>query len=172
MTDTNIALGIALLAALGSLGAAIAAWLSLRATRLSAEGMLGAKWLEEYDKPAMRDALRGLVACQHDWGDNFAERWIASIKTGDARAEKIDCARRLVKGYFLSPVQLYSNGLVSRQLVHTIADQSGLYILYEIVEPLERALSATYGKHYFDTLRTIVPNPSRIEDSHNFPAKF
>lgn len=63
MTTAQITLILTGLSALGALGAAIAAWLSARATSRAAEGQLFSVHYAEYGTPEMLRSLRVLRLC-------------------------------------------------------------------------------------------------------------
>lgn len=110
--------------------------------------------LERYGSPPMSNALRTLRTWKEARGADFADVWIEAMKTEDRQAREVDRARRYVKNYFCNALRLYEAGYVRRQFVCEVASHDGINLLYDIVEPLERALNPNYSSHCFVTLRS------------------
>ena len=155
MNGETIAIVLAMISALGALGAAIGAWLSARATRSAAEAQLFSRFMEEYGTPQMLTALRTLRNWKAKQGDEFEEKYRKALGEADPNVHKVEQARRLVKFYFLKALRLYEAGFVTQRFLKEVAAVDGVNILYDIVEPLEYALNPAYNKSKFERLRKI-----------------
>jgi hypothetical protein len=86
--------------------------------------------------------------------ENFAMEWKNTKLGKDEWAKEIDNARRKVTGYFINLAQLYSDSFISANLLRTLTRHHGINVLFDVNEPLERALNPSgYAKRYFDILR-------------------
>lgn len=159
MTTQEISLVLTALSAIGALGAAIAAWLSARATKRAAEGHLFSTHYAEYGTPEMLRSLRVLRLWKSDNGDEFELNWKKALDAGEERAHDVDRARRQVKFYFLRALRLYQAGYVSRRFLKELAAVDGLNILYDIVEPLEYALNPRFDASKFELLSKLCGRP-------------
>jgi len=135
--------------------AAVAAWLSARATKKAAEAQLFSIHFAEYGKPEMSHSLRVLRAWKDDMGKEFTGIWKKARVAGEKRALDVDQARRQVKFYFMSPLRMWEAKFVSKRFLRKISAVSGINILYEIVEPLEFALNPDYDRSAFEKLRKL-----------------
>ncbi len=61
-------------------------------------------------------------------------------------------ARRCVKEYFFTLIDLYELGYISLYNLESLCDKGGLVTLFTIVEPMERALNKKYDRSKFDQL--------------------
>lgn len=155
MTTQDIALLLTAVSAFGAVGAAIGAHLSARATRNAAEGQLVSAFLNEYASPEMLRYLRILRIWESKQGDKFEEKWRKALESADDKALEVDQARRYVKSYFLKALRLYESSYVTEAFLKQIASVDGINIMYDIVEPLERALNPAYDKERFEKLRKL-----------------
>lgn len=155
MSSAEATLVLGAISALGVLGAAVAAWLSARATKRAAEAQLFSALYSEYGASDMLRALRILRAWRSDQGDEFEVEWKRRLDRGDLQAQEVDGARRRVKHYFIHSLRLYEAGYVSKRLLKELGAVDGVNILYDIVEPLEYALNANYDHARFARLRKI-----------------
>jgi len=146
---------IATISALGAVGAAIGAFWSANATRKAAEARLLLSFLESYSDPEMLQALRELRQWRADKAEDFAKKWRAAMDALDTSAQVVDRARRKVKGYFFHALRLYEAGYTSEHFLREVASVDGVNILYDIVEPLERALNPEYDKERFQRIRDL-----------------
>ena len=170
MSSENISFYMIILSAIGTTLAAVAAWRAASVTQKVAEAGLGYRLQDKYDKREMRDDLRLLEEFHREQGDSFTRKWTDGLEANEDWADKIDLARRRVKGYFLNTAQLYKKHLISKDLLLLITDQAGLNMLYTVVEPLERALSPEYEKEYFEVLRQICPEPRSVRYIRRIPS--
>jgi len=155
MTCDQLTLLLTAISALGALGAAVAAWFSARATTRAAEGQLFSAHYAAYGTPEMLRSLRVLRLWKFDQGDEFEVKWKKALDSGEERAREVDEARRQVRIYFFQALRLYEGGYVSRRFLREIAAVDGINILYDIVEPLEYALNASYDRSRFAKLRNL-----------------
>lgn len=115
---------------------AIATWRAARSTERTSQAQILIKFMEEYRSTKMLDALTSL----RSWKDNprFDDyMYLASTK----RHDEINEARRFVKSYFFSALELYEGGFVNDYFMRTICQYRGIEVLFDIVEPLEYSLS-------------------------------
>ncbi len=156
MTTAQITLILTGLSALGALGAAIAAWLSARATSRAAEGQLFSVHYAEYGTPEMLRSLRVLRLWRSEQGDEFELKWKRALDAGKPQAHDVDLARRQVKFYFMKVLSLYEAGYVSPRFLKELAAVDGVNILYDIVEPLEYAFNPRFDASQFESLRKLI----------------
>lgn len=155
MTQNEVALILTALSAVGALGAAVAAWLSARATTRAAEAQLFSNHYAIYGTPEMLRSLRILRLWKSENGDEFEVKWKKALDAGEVKAHEVDQARRQVKFYFFRALRLREAGYVSERFLQELAAVDGVNILYDIVEPLEYALNASYDRSGFEKLRHL-----------------
>lgn len=155
MTLNEITLTLTAMSAFGALGAAVAAWLSARATTRATEAQLFSSHFAVYGTPEMLRSLRILRLWKSDNGEEFEVKWKIALDAGEAKAHDVDQARRQVKFYFFRALRLHEAGYVSKRFLKELAAVDGVNILYDIVEPLEYALNASYDRSSFEKLRRL-----------------
>ena len=155
--------------ALLTLGTVVAAWLTARATRQAAEAELLLKMLNEYGQPEMNEALRTLRGWRQIHGDDFAPEWKKRLSKNDSDAVAVDRARRLVGSYFYNADQLRQGRLISARVHRSMADKSGLGVLFEVIEPLERQLGLLPDLEFAHRLRRRFPDRARAGLSTSIP---
>ncbi len=133
------------------------------------------KYQEKYFCPEMGDALRilnnfanetecrsdgrrlrKLFPCSNstpprlvDVAENNAEGDLAQWKT---RELELHNARRRVKEYFFTLIDLYDLGYISKYNLVSLCDKGGIVTLFTIIEPMESALNPTYDRTKFDAI--------------------
>lgn len=150
-TQTIIVTVAAVVAALATTGAAVGAWRAASEARRAVEAQLLATFLEEYAEPRMHAALQTL----REWADanRNEDQWdIESILRNPAFTQ-MERANRTVKGYFDRVVRLHRQGYVSKSFVDETAHESGIEILFGIIEPVEKKIGEGYDPATFDALR-------------------
>jgi hypothetical protein len=155
MWTQTVSLWLTAVAALGACLAAIASLLSARATRHASDGQLFTLLHEKYATDEMLWAVRTLREWESTQGPNRFAKWGDALLRGDERAKQIDRARRYVKFYFFLPLRLYDGGLVKKRFVREVCRVAGLYTLFDVVEPLDKALSPKYDCVRYEKLRNI-----------------
>jgi hypothetical protein len=153
----DIALIFAAVSAFGAAIAAFATYLTARETRKASEGTSLNRYLSEFSDVKMLRSLRRLRNWEDSHGTKFAEKWKKAFDSKEPEALQIDLDRRHVSHYFQRALHLYHSGYVSKRFVEAVLLFGGRDILYEIVEPLEYALSAEYNRKDFQELREICP---------------
>jgi hypothetical protein len=143
--------------------AAAGAWQSVRTARRAAEAATCLRLFERYQSDRMLWALRTLRTSKPQDVDvtQWAAQWVTEMHkkepTRASWAKDVDLARREISGYFLGLAQIYEGGLVTRSLVRTAGYLDGINLLYDVCEPLERALNpADYSECLFRRLQGVV----------------
>jgi len=129
-----------MLSAVGAFLAAIGSLLSANATRRAVEAQLVSAFLKEYGSEDIKVALRTLINWKETHGQGFQAKWIEDLRNGDAEAQKVDNARRLVKFHFWNALRLYEARYVRKRFLREVTHVSGIDVLFDIVEALDRKL--------------------------------
>ncbi len=110
-------------------------------------------WSEEYYQAA-RLVRRWSGGGGDDWaGDLFRDLDGLSTLAEERRriVERTNAARRLIKSYFRKTQQLCSRGFLEPEdLQGHLAMAQRLEMLFEIIEPFERARKSNYDREMFD----------------------
>ena len=157
----NCAFPLSAVAALGSLLAALAAWLAVRETKRASEGQLFLSLFAEYECPEMLCALR-MLRNEAEKGPGFAAEWMKALQASDSVAQEVDRARRRVQHYFLGALRLHEARYASRRLLRSLCAVDGINILYDVVEPLEAELNKHYDRLAFSTLKKLCPRSDAL----------
>ena len=153
-TFTDIAvLATAVFTAFSALGALLAA----RATKRAAEAQVLLNLLNDYAAPDMANALRVLIAWQHQHEDRFINEWWSGLKARDPRAQEVDRARRRVTSYFQNVEELHQAGLISRRTLRHAGGKSGLAVLVVVAQELERRLNPKVDLGFVRRLQKLCP---------------
>jgi hypothetical protein len=141
--------------------AAISAAFSWRssqtAANLAATNLI-LKFRDQYASNEMFVDLRNLRAWYDRHGSSrFAKTWQQKLQQNDRDAEIVDRSRRRVTSFFSNIIDLHDAGLVPKQIEKLLTDFAGFDLLYTVVEPLEKVLSADYDKARFEKLRALRP---------------
>jgi hypothetical protein len=147
------------LSAFGALGAAIAAFLSARATERGAEetrnnttAQLFSSLLESYATDEMLDSMNSLQEYRKKEGSAFAKKF-AKLRISDyGKIKKLDHARRRISHYFNKVYVLYTEGLIDKKMVCGVVNKEQIRFYREVIEPLEAAINEEYDQSRFDTL--------------------
>lgn len=166
MTCDLGAMTIAAIAAVGSVAAAIASFLSVKRTRLTAESALASQMRKDYAAPEMARALEGLRWWAEQQGADFATKWSTRWYAGDAKAREVEDARRHVAGYFETAIDLHDAKMISRDTLRLIAAVSGLHAVRDYVLPLSLEVNRRADLRKFHRLFQLcdietVPIPTR-----------
>ncbi len=101
------------------------------------------QFTDRYNTPEMHDALVKLmshyIAHRADFASIFAEEFRSRTDLGIG----LDAARRLVNRYFVNIHDMYTNGLIDKQLASMLCNFQGLNIFYQVVVPMNEA---KYGR--------------------------
>jgi hypothetical protein len=147
-------------AACSAVAAAFSARFSFLSSQTAADAATTTLILRFRDQYATREmffALRNLRAWCDKHGSKFAETWKEKLNQDDKEAQIVDDARRHVTSFFTNIIDLHDTGLVPKRIEKLLTDFAGFDLLYDVVEPLERALSPDYDKARFDKLRELKP---------------
>ena len=158
----------AFLAAIFTAVAAFAAWSSVKATKRTHEATLYTQYMQQYASEQMLFALRTL----RDWKDRYNVKFVEEYKKAIdnqnspnfSDAYEVDKARRYVKNFYMSALQLFECDYVKRQFIENVTATDGIYILYEHVERLEEALQEDYKREPFKKLKEIHPDKRTKEE--------
>lgn len=149
--------------------AAIGAFLSARATRLTARGQLFSDLLKIYSAEKMYDSLRTMSKL-HNLRDkkeqitpNFVRRVLQHRKQNTKSKQpnskepgeykKLELARRHVSHFFQIAFRLFkTKETISKEFFQHICEMSGLKLVYGAVEWLEFAINAEYNRNLFSEL--------------------
>lgn len=121
-----------LVGALGVLGAALAAWQGVAATRRSADAQLAKAFLDQYASPTWADSIRHLERFVGD--DCVIEFRENSGRTVPEGLE--DDARREVHWFYKNAWQLYDQGLLSEKAMRVITQTNAYETFHDIAAPL------------------------------------
>jgi hypothetical protein len=156
--------------ALGTVAAAIAAFLTARqtksaveatqlaakATERTAEAAIVHSFLSKYFLPEMASYLRLLHEWKNKNSERFASSWIDKRSSNDAEAKKVDDARRFVKSYFDTATKLYVSEFISLDCYKTICQVAGNITYYDIIDRLELALNPGRDPSTIDTMKQYI----------------
>ncbi len=148
--------------------ATFASWRSANASRATLQAQLLSEFMKEYSEAQMCKDLRALRNWRYKYGDKFAEEYINRAKKGEERALEIDFARRHVKFYFSRSLLIYNAKIMNKKTLKEIGAVDAINILYDIIEPLEKALNAKYDKRKFIQLKKIIP-PRIVDEIQIIP---
>jgi hypothetical protein len=133
-----------LLAAIGTLCTAIfTCWIAVitrdvaKSAEKSSQAQILIKFMEEYRSEKMLDALTSLRKWKDDYPGSYGD-YVFLLRTH--MHKEINEARRLVKSYFFSALELYESTFANDLFMKTICEKQGIEILFDIVEPLEQSL--------------------------------
>ncbi len=125
-------------------------------------------WSEEYCRAAEL-VRKWSGGGEGDWADDLfreLDRLDALPEERRRIVERTNAARRLIKSYFRKTQQFCSNGFLEPEDLRghlTMAQR--LEMLFEIIEPFERARKADYNREMFDFYddlhRTELERPGR-----------
>jgi hypothetical protein len=161
---------ISIVAALGVIGAAIAAWKSVKATRSAAWSQLLYKFMASYEDVKMCDALRLLKKWEKQQKAKLGSDWAKPLDINKPEEKKIDQARRHVKFYFFKAWRLYEAKFVPVEFVKQVGAVNGINIFYDIVGSLELPSSTEYDRAMYRKIKKVC---GRYEDGpRQFKRKF
>ena len=145
MTTSEI---ISSIIALGTLGAAIAAWLAAKTTRDAAQANIIVEVMRYFTSEDMRIAGKTLGEYKRQCDNAGSDFAIAFEKS---RNEDVDKARRKAKGYHKTIYSLDRNGKIDDKIVDTLISDDQLDLLLDIIEPLEKiAVVKTFDSGLFE----------------------
>ena len=143
--------------------AAVGAFLSARATRLSAQGQLFSQLLAQYSSDEMnlalmkmgvfdnlrrRDKNEFLVKVRTLVGNRMDER---SVKATDPKG--VNACRRRVTHFFLTLLELYENKqMIDKTSLQHICGYDSFALLYTVVEYFEKEINPNYDRDSFTRL--------------------
>lgn len=85
-------------------------------------------------------------------------------------------ARRIVKNYFSSALELYRCGAISKKTLRVICDIDAVTLLFNVVEPMELIINEKYKFDVFYDLMKVVRNiyAQKVKESaaHKKPVQF
>ena len=143
MSEGQIALIISGISSLITLSIAIAAWISVSATKRTAQAQLYRSHFEIYASGRMEDALRELERLQEDpkWEKlvkEYPKGGLEFIKAlGDLYKGRVTSDRRYVKYYFTSALKLRKLKFIRRKVLKKLLYVAGIDLLYDVVKLLE-----------------------------------
>ncbi len=119
--------------ALGALGAALAAWRGVGATRRSADAQLAKAFLDQYASPKWAESVRHLERFAGDVRViEFRENSGLTVPEGSLE----DDARREVHWFYKNAWQLYAQGLLSEKAMRVITQTNAYETFHDVAAPL------------------------------------
>jgi hypothetical protein len=138
------------------------------ATTRTHEASLYIQYMQQYASEKMLFALRTLRDWADKYGKEFVNEYEKAIFKKDSPnfrdAYEVDIARRYVKNFYTSALQLFECDYVKRQFIENVTEYDGIYILYDYVEPLEEVLQKDYKREPFKKLKEIHPDKRTQKD--------
>jgi len=148
---------IPLVGSLGAIGAAVAAFLSAKATKKTSLAQTLMQITDAYSSDEMLEGMLRLRSWQNthpkDWAEKFAE--VRNNRDEYPKIEQEDKARRRYSHHFYKIWLLLDRGLVNKSFVKKVAPRGQVDFLLDIIEPLERAIDPNYDHSTFDFFREL-----------------
>ena len=138
--------------ALGTLTAGFFAWRAAVASGRAAEGQFLSQLLAEYRSEEMLDALRQLKGWHNAHGDEFAAKWLASLKAHDGLAQTVDLARRAVNSFFFQVYTLHRAKALSSNTLAVVVELPGALLYLDTVQKLEEQLNPHYDRRPYSLI--------------------
>ncbi len=157
--DTNE--WITLIAAVGALGAAIAAWSAAHETKRALQGQLLINVTDAYMRPEILNAMRGLRRLWREYPTEFAKKFLEQLNSGSDNGNSLNHSRRIVSHHFLKIFRLRKLEFVDDTFVRELAPPDEARFLFEVIEPLEQIINQNYDPSMFDMFRKLYPDLSR-----------
>jgi hypothetical protein len=167
LTSEQISVLATLFAAVSAAASALAifaSWLQSIEARKVREADLVLSFVDRYKSLEVGEALRLLShwrygpdrqKSQEVW-EAEVEQWNQERRNHVASALELDSARRVVKSYFEVVARLYRAKYISKKLARDAADYAGIWILWDVCEPMERVATPNgYRKWIYETLRPL-----------------
>ncbi len=156
---------IALIGALGAVGAALAAWKSANETRKTVLAQIVLQITSTYSSSDMGESVKRL----HDWKrkhpQDFAELFEKGLREPNNITEQLDEDRRRVSHYFHQIRVMLDCGVVDEKFLKKLIKPDQVDTLLDVVEPLEKAKNPDYDHSTFDLFRSMYRKESQREAS-------
>ena len=157
---TNIEL-ITLIAAIGAVAAAIAAWRAAYEAKKALQTQVIMNITDAYATPEMLDAMKELREFEREHNNKFADKFLEERNKGSDTGNHLDHCRRIIISHFLKIVRMKKLKLVDDSFVKEVAHPTGVQFLFEVIEPLERIINPNYDISVFDMFRKLYPDLSK-----------
>jgi len=146
---------ISLIASLGAVGAALAAWRSAKETQKAVLAQILMQITDAYSSPEMLSVMLNLRNWQQQRGSDFAKKFGELRRSDYLKVESYDKDRRRYSHYFHKIRHLLDVGLVNESFVKNVVPPGQVDFLLEVIEPLEEATNPNYERSTFDTFKRI-----------------
>lgn len=141
----------------------IIAYLAITSSSKAHEAQLALTAMDEYATDQMTRALSTILECVRAHKEDYVSWWHDNRMAGDADADAVTTALRLLKGYFEGPVRVHLDGLLSYRAVKSMTRRDGLAVYLKYGVPLELAWNRDYDLRAARFLRQKIlkQTPSR-----------
>lgn len=146
---------ISLIASLGAVGAALAAWRSAKETQKTVLAQILMQITDAYSSPEMLSGMLNLRNWQQQHGPDFAKKFGEMRRNDYSKVEQVDKDKRRYSHHFHKIRLLLDSGVVSESFVKKVVSPGQVDFLLEVIEPLEEAINPNYDHSTFDTFRRI-----------------
>lgn len=146
---------ISLIGSWGAVGAALAAWRSVKVTQKTASAQVLMQISDAYGSQEMLSGMINLRKWQQQHGSDFAKKFGEMRRADYSKIEQIDRDRRKYSHHFHKIKLLLNCRFVNKSFVKKVVSPGQVDFLLEVIEPLEEALNPNYDHSTFDTFRRM-----------------
>lgn len=156
---------ISLIAAIGVVGAAIAAWRAAYEANKNLRAQLVINITDAYGAPEILNAMKELRAFErkhYNYRPNgFANKFLEERNKGSEEGNRLDHCRRIVTHHFLKILRMRRLKLINDSFVKEVAPPGQAKFLFEVIEPLELIINPKVDTAIFDMFRQLYPELSK-----------
>jgi hypothetical protein len=140
--------------------AAGGAWKSAKETRKTSLAQILMQITDAYGTDEMLESMKTLRShkenrerSKKDFATEFAFNWEFHYD----QVKDLDKHRRRLSHHFHKIILLFDTGFVDESFVKKVVTRAQVDFLFEIIEPLDRAIESSYKPATFGILRKIIP---------------
>ncbi len=156
---------ISLIAAMGAVGAAIAAWRAAYEANKNLKAQLVINITDAYAAPEMLNAMKELREFERKYHNQrpigVADKFLEEINKGSDEGNRLDHCRRIVSHHFIKILRMKKLKLIDDSFIKEVAPPIQAQFLFEVIEPLERSKNPKYDTSIFDMFRELYPELSK-----------
>ena len=158
----KISLVLTAVTAAGAFIAAIGAWKSAKETKKTSLGQILMQIMDAYSSDEMLEGIRSLSLYKERWerdGKDFAKIFAEQRIRHYHMVEETDKHRRKYSYHFHKISRLLDFGIVDENFVKNLLTYEDVEPLFQIIEPMLKAMNPNYDRRTFETFRNLYDKP-------------